>query len=117
MTAQELIKKYDLHDSCITNISYTRESKKLEITLDFCQWAQSWYKDDMPENIPIKLILYSIDKYDGIIGEIDYYSILNVEIKDDNKLSFYILDDFHNKNYKYILSPSDIEINIMDETN
>ena len=117
MTIKELIKKYYFHDSCITYINYLSNISRLEITIDFCQWAQSWYKDDMPENILIKLVLSGIDAYNGIIGDIDYYSILNVDTDNNNKLWFYILDDIHDKEYEYVFTPSDIEIEIIDETN
>ena len=112
MTIQELRKQYYFHDSCITKVDFIRESKRLEITMDFCQWAQEWYAENEPENVWLKLTFHGIDEYDGITGDIDYYSILDAEVKDD-KLWLYILDDFHEEEYEYYLSPSDVEVEIL----
>ena len=80
--------------------------------MDFCQWAQQWYKDGDAENVWLKLKFHDIDEYNGISGDIDYFSILDGEIKGD-KFWLYILDDFHDKEYQYYLSPSDVEIEIL----
>ena len=109
MTIQEFCEKYYLHDSCITRIDYINESKQLEITINFCQWAQEWFTNDKPENIWLKLIFHDVDTYKGITGDIDYFSVLDAEIKDE-KLRLFILDDIHDESYEYYLSPSDIEI-------
>ncbi len=112
MTIQELREKYYFHDSCITRIDYFSEDKRLTITMDFCQWAQNWYKEGEPENVWLKLTFYGIDGYDGITGDIDYFSILDGEIKDD-KFWLFILDDFHEEHYEYYLNPSNVEVEIL----
>lgn len=112
MTIQELCNKYYFHDSCITKIDYRRNNSELDITMDFCQWAQEGYSEQDPENIWLKLIFRGIEEYDGITGDIDYFSILDVEVKED-KLWISILDDFHDEYYEYYLSPSDVEVKIL----
>lgn len=112
MTIQELRKKYYFHDSCITRIDYIKESKDLIITMDFCQWAQEWYDKSKPENVWLRVTFHGIDEYHGLIGDIDYFSILNGEIKDD-KFWLYILDDIHAKEYEYYLLPSDVNVEIL----
>ena len=112
MTIQELREKYYFHDSCITRIEYDKELKQLEITMDFCQWAQEKYVENEPENVWLKLTFHGIDEYDGLIGEIDYFSILNAEIK-DGKFWLSILDDYHGEEYEYYLSSSNVEVEII----
>lgn len=36
MTIQELIQKYNFHDSSVTNITYSADVETLEILLEFC---------------------------------------------------------------------------------
>lgn len=112
MTIQELCSKYYFHDSCITRIDYHSDSRRLEITMDFCQWAQEWYVEQDPENIWLKLIFSGIEEYDGIIGDVDYFSILDGEVKND-KFWLSILDDFHDEYYEYYLSPSNVEVKVL----
>lgn len=116
MTIQELRKQYYFHDSCITKIEYLKELKVLEISMDFCLWAQEWYTESDPENVWMKLTFYNIDEYDGITGDIDYFSILDAEVKDD-KFWMYILDDFHDQEYEYYLSPSEVKVDVLDAVN
>ena len=110
MTIKELRDRYYFHDSCITRIDY--KDKKLEMILDFCQWAQEWYKKTDPENVWMRLIFSGIEQYEGITGEIDYFSVLDAEIKED-KLWIFMLDDFHNENYEIFLKPTDVEVEIL----
>ena len=113
MTVNELLEKYYFHDSCITSINYNSESKQLNITMDFCNWAQSWYKDEDPENICLKLTLFGIDSYDNLLGEIDYYSVLDAKEK-DNALYLFLLDDINNKTYELLLSPNNIRVDTIN---
>lgn len=112
MTIDELLNKYCFHDSCITNISYSLNEKKLEIKMDFCLWAQKDYNDGDLENIWIKLILFGIEEYNGFTGDIDYFSIENVE-KKNGKLWIYMQDGINNEFYEMLLNPSTIELKVL----
>jgi len=111
MTIQELDNKYYFHDSMITNISYIESDHKLIISMEFCNWAQSWYKEGDPELVELKLIFYGIETYDGIVGDVDYFSILDGEIIDE-KYHLFIEDDFHQAFYEYYLEPSSVDVSI-----
>ena len=114
MTVKELLKKYYFHDSCITNINYDEEQKKIEITMDFCQWAQDQFVKGTPENVWLKLTLFGINSYEGIVGEIDYFSIVEASNKDE-ALLLLIEDDYHETYYQYSFTPSDINVEILGE--
>lgn len=112
MTIQELDNKYYFHDSMITHVDYLSEAHRLEITMDFCYWAQEWYKEDDPELMELKLTFEGIKEYDGIIGDIDYYSIVDGDIK-DGKYHLFIEDEFNQKTYEYYLEPSSADVEVI----
>jgi len=116
MTVHELVNKYDFHDSMITCIRYSSENKELVIILDFCYWAQEWYKENDPELMKLKLTFYGISEYSGIVGDIDNYSVLDSDIR-DNTYHIFIEDDFNQQFYEYFLNPSDIKIDILEMFN
>lgn len=96
MKIDELLKKYCFHDSLINEIIYA--NNEVTITIDFCFWMQEGYQDGTPETGIIHLRLPDVNSYNGITGEIDSYSILEMEYN-DNTLSILIMDDFHNTSY------------------
>lgn len=114
MTIQELNSKYNFHDSCITKIEYDSTHKSLSIYMDFCNWAQSWYKESDSELLRVKLSFEGIDDYNNIKGEIDYFSIGNAEIK-DGKYFLFIEDDFNSKYYELFLTPTSATFEILGE--
>lgn len=46
-----LMEQFYLHDSFIENIGYKFFKDQLVLTVNFCNWAQSNYKEGEPENI------------------------------------------------------------------
>ncbi len=113
MTIKEFNEKYYLHDSCITNIAYNSEEESLVIILDFCQWAQKWYKKEDPENVFLKVTFSGIPAYDGLTGEIDYFSVLDAEIR-NGYFRMNLLDDIHNETYELQLNPSQIFVDVAE---
>ena len=112
MTIQELNTQYYFHDSMITNVSYSAETQRLIFIIEFCNWAQEWYKEGEPELLKMEIVFEGITDYDGIVGDIDYFSILDADIK-EGKYHLLIEDDFHQKTYEYFLSPTNVEIKIV----
>ena len=96
MKINELLSKYTFHDSLLENISYDKENNTLILTIDFCFWMQTDYEESQPETGHIKLSFNNIENYDGLIGDIDSYSILNTSYENDT-LTFSLLDDFHDE--------------------
>jgi len=112
MTIQELNKKYYFHDSMITEIHYSQTSQELEIIMDFCNWAQKSYENSDPELLKLKIKFEGVLDYDGITGEIDYFSILIAEVKND-KFHLIIEDDFNQQYYEYYFSSSNVETEVI----
>lgn len=111
MTIQELEKKYYFHDSMITNVLFDSNSQKLVFTIEFCNWAQEFYKAGEPELLKMELIFNGIKDYDGITGNIDYFSILDGDVI-NGKYHLFIEDDFHQEFYEYYLQPTDVDVKI-----
>lgn len=107
MTIEELNNKYYFHDSMITNINYLAGEKILIILMDLCNWAQENYKEGEPELLKLEIIFEGIEEYDGITGEIDYFSIFKTDVE-NGKLHLLIEDDFHQESYEYYLKPTNI---------
>ncbi len=53
-----------------------------------------------------------IKDYDGITGDIDYFSILDGDVI-DGKYHLFIEDDFHQEFYEYYLQPTDVEVRVI----
>lgn len=109
MTIQELEQQYYFHDSGINKISFDSETEILSFDIDLCYWAQEWYKEGEPELMEIRLTFEGIKEYDGLIGDIDCFTILDGIVK-DGKWRFNILDDFHDAYYEYDFEPSNVTV-------
>ena len=112
MTIKELSQKYNFHDSCITKIEYDNTQKVLSIIMDFCNWAQESYVSTDPELLCLKLMLEDVSDYTGPVGEIDYFSIGNSEIR-DNKYYLFFEDDINSEIYEFYLTPSSATVDIL----
>jgi hypothetical protein len=108
MTLQEMNERYYLHDSCIDKIEYDQSSKELLVQMDFCYWAQAEYNDAEPENGDVKIIFHDVNVYDGLVGDIDHFSVLDAECNDDG-FYFSILDDFHDEQYELVIRAASVD--------
>ena len=100
MTICEFKDKYYLHDSGIEEIKYDYSKKSLIIKVDFCFWAQKWYKEGESSNglITIKFNNVLCFEYIGnvidrdlILNDLDN-EILDVDIDVNNQLIIGILE-------------------------
>ena len=109
MKINELLSKYTFHDSLLENILYENENSKLILTIDFCFWMQNDYDESQPETGPIKLIFNNIENYNGLIGDIDSYSILDTSYNND-VLTISLLDDFHDEYHEITIHTHNVII-------
>ena len=95
MKVEEIIKKYDFHDSCVVGISHEIDSIKIKI--DLCMWRQKGYIDGDREVKEVILKFYSVQDYkwnsdkkekdidQDTIMEISYNKkIIKIILVDDN---------------------------------
>ena len=99
MLIKDFVDQYTLHDSLIESILYNDNEKRLEMVIDFCSWMQDGYKDTEPETGIILLTFEGVDAYNGIVGEVNSFSILDF-LFDNTTVRINILDDFHNEFYE-----------------
>lgn len=112
MTIKELDSKYTFHDSYITKIEYIGAQKRLDMYMDFCTWNQSGYNESESELVYAKLSFDGIENYNGLMGDIVYYSIENAGIK-DGKYFLLIVDEFNCKKYELSLTPSSVSFEVL----
>ncbi len=109
MSIQELLNKYDFHDSLIENVSYDTVQNSVKMKIDFCNWMQDGYSNSSPETSIIYLFFCDVTDFKGPQGDIDDFSILEVTII-DNFITFMILDDFHDVNYEIKISCKTVDM-------
>ena len=109
MKINELLNKYTFHDSLLENISYDKENSILTLTIDFCFWMQNDYDESQPETGHIKLLFKNIENYDGLVGDIDSYSILKTSYAND-VLTISLLDDFHDEYHEITIHSQNVII-------
>ena len=107
MTINDFVSIYYLHDSLITHISYLNQI--VSITIEFCNWAQTWYQDKEPEIENLILSFKDVEKYDGLIGDLNYYSILDVNYHEP-KLDFFICDDYNDDYFHIVFEATSVNV-------
>ena len=80
MQVEEIIRKYDFHDSCVVGILHEMDSIKMKI--DLCMWRQQGYRDNEKELKEVTLKFYAVQDYkwdsDKKEEDIDYDTILEI---------------------------------------
>ena len=89
----ELTKKYTFHDSIVKSLEWDTVNKRFLMAIDFCNWAQDYYTNDMEENIVITLVFCNVEKVRGSTIKIDYNGISTCDSKDDS-IIFWLLRDY-----------------------
>lgn len=97
MTLDSFFSTYDFHDSLISNINLNED--RIVITVDFCAWRQDDYVETEPETERVSLIFEDASDYDGVLGAIDDYSILDVDLN-GNVVTFNLCDDLNDAYYQ-----------------
>lgn len=108
MKLEELDKYYYFHDSLLDNIKINREQATVVLTIDFCFWAQTDYKEADPETGIIKLVFSGVEIYPELEGNLDSYSILNTSYTADGAWMLVVLDDETDNCYKIIIKANDV---------
>lgn len=94
MKVEEIIRKYDFHDSCVVEILHERESIKIKI--DLCMWRQQGYIDGEKEIKEVILKFYSVQDYkwdsDKKEEEVDYDTIMEISYN-EKLIKIILLDD------------------------
>ena len=108
MTVPSYFEKYTLHDSLVKRIRYDAFEKELRMLLDFCWFIQGADPDDDP-SLPeyVELVFRPVPHYDGLLGNIDDYSILWEELN-GRDVTVAVLDDFHDKMYELTFQADEV---------
>ena len=101
MTISEFINSHCLHDSLLEKAVY--KDHYAELTIDFCFWMQDGYSETNPETGIITLRFPDVTDYQGPLGDIDDYSILEADYN-DSVFTLLLMDDFNNTTYELKIS-------------
>ena len=104
--------KYNLHDSLIERIDYESKIKKLDITIDLCNWLQVDYVEGEPENSIIHMIFNNVTHFDTNFMNYNFESneILEVIEIDRNTLKLVFMGN--NDVETIVISASEIMFSI-----
>ena len=97
MFIDDFVTKYEMHDSLVLNIVLERNS--LILTIDFCFWMQSDYKEGETETGIVKVVFEGVTDYTGITGEVDNFSILDMTYV-NNVITILICDDYNDSSFQ-----------------
>lgn len=93
MELTEFISKYNLHDSLLEKIEFDSTSRKLNLEVDFCYWAQPSYKEGTKENGTIKICFTEVNNFVSEVSEPESDSILEVDCINENQLKITVETD------------------------
>ncbi|MEB3749711.1 hypothetical protein EP10_000550 [Geobacillus icigianus] len=82
MKPSEFIKAYNLLDSLVEKLEYDEVNKQLKITLELCQWKQSYYVETDPE-MQLGILIFSdvtFYKTEPELFNLDSSEILEVDL-------------------------------------
>ena len=114
MLIEDFVTKYEMHDSLILNI--VLENNSLILTIDFCFWMQSQYREGEVETGIIKVVFDSVTDYVGITGEVDNFSILDMNYE-NGVINFLICDDYNDTSYQIQFKAKSVCIKGIDSNN
>ena len=99
MTIKAFVQAYTLHDSLVKQIVYDRGKMELRMKLDFCWWMQKDFDDDRKNPEIVELAFTGVPAYQGLQGEVDDYSVLDMETN-GSEVTITLLDDIHDQPYE-----------------
>ncbi|MCC3378526.1 MULTISPECIES: hypothetical protein [Paenibacillus] len=82
MKPSEFIKAYTLFDSLVEDLEYDEVKKQLRMTLELCQWKQSFYIETEPE-MQLGILIFSdvaFYKTEPQLFNLDSSEILEVDL-------------------------------------
>jgi len=97
MKPEELILRYNFHDSLLEGIKYDEDLNALILEVDFCNWAQEDYTSDIPETMIIQLCFNGVIEISNHSVYVESSTISESRIVKSNKgvgIMFLVLRDY-----------------------
>ena len=110
MNITQFLDQYELHDSLLEFVSYNAEKEELELKINFCYWMQRNYDSSFPETGLILVKFYGVNKYLGLTGNTDDFSILELKLDQDGSIVISVLDDDKNEFFSLSFKAKYVEI-------
>ncbi|MBR4261165.1 MAG: hypothetical protein IKQ33_04360 [Clostridia bacterium] len=115
MNKQDFVNNYNMHDSLINDISYSKEKNEFIMVIDFAFWMQKNYQPNKPETGLIKVKFSNLKKI--IVPEdmkLDDISIIQTLIENDS-LKFSLMNDITDEYLEIIIDSDNIEISELNK--
>ena len=110
MNKQDFVNNYNMHDSLINDISYSKEKNEFIMVIDFAFWLQKNYQPNKPETGLIKVEFSNLKNI--LVPEdvkLDKISIIQTFIEND-LLKFSLMNDITNDYLEIIVDSDNIEV-------
>ncbi len=106
----EFAERYNLHDSLLERIVFDEAKKTAELTIDFCYWQQSDYRENDPETGLVTLLFVDVTKLDRDEHPINSDEIVQCACLDDNTLVLQIESDITGNCHTIVISAGAVSI-------
>ena len=110
MNKQDFVNNYNMHDSLINDISYSKERNEFVMVIDFAFWMQKNYQPNKPETGLIKVKFSNLKNI--LVPEdmkLDKISIIQTLIE-NNSLKFSLMNDITYDYLEIIIDSDNIEV-------
>ncbi|MDO4569034.1 MAG: hypothetical protein Q4D38_01455 [Planctomycetia bacterium] len=122
MKLQELLEKYEFHDSGLEGVLYHSETQHAEVEIEFCNWKQDYFKKGMPEQPIIRLVFTGVsemehaglDQYDEGNTILDASLVQNHSVQEGIEFLVYNVQTNEAKHLR--IFAEDVEFVMVDST-
>lgn len=114
MKAKEFVDKYYLHDSLISNVSFSKDNAVVSMIIDFAFWMQSWYKEGTEETGLISVTFSSVENY-SCPENVDWEQISILQaVESGGVIKFSLMNDMEDSYLEMTIKSDDIVVVILD---
>lgn len=110
MNLKDFYNNYEFHDSLLNKIDFNKENGILTMNIELCNYEQKNYKETDDETSIIDVVFKECKSYDGLVGELDSYSILETVLNNDDQITFNVMDDFNDDYYELHIQADSVEV-------
>ncbi len=110
MSNLKQLAKYDFHDSLLEKISYDKDTGKVFLEIDFCNWKQTWYSESDEETLMISLVFENVSDVILPVFELNSDEILEFELLSEKGIRLVVFNDIVDSSFEIIFNAETVEI-------
>ena len=97
-------------DSLLEKVSYDKDSSKVFLEIDFCNWKQTWYNESDEETLMISLVFENVSGVIIPVFELNSDEIIEFEFLSGNEIRIVVFNDVDDSYYEIIFNAETVEI-------